>query len=127
VRSWPECLQHAVSQPGPSTSGACGSARVLSRIAAQETRHIAFYASQARERLGRSRKAQRITRFALRSAWQPVGSGVMPASEVRHHVEHLLSDDAAEVARRVDAKIDTLPGLQGMRLVEGRVRAILAS
>jgi hypothetical protein len=100
---------------------------VLSRIAAQETRHIAFYASQARERLARSRKAQRITRFALRRAWQPVGSGVMPKSEVRHLVEHLMGDDAAEVAGRIDAKIDTLPGLEGMHLVEGRVRGILAA
>ena len=59
---------------------------VLSRIAAQETRHIAFYATQARMRLERSAKARRITRFALDRAWQPVGSGVMPDEEVQHLV-----------------------------------------
>lgn len=100
---------------------------VLSRIAAQETRHIAFYASQARTRLARSGKARRITRFALEKAWQPVGSGVMPDSEVRHLVAHLMGDDARDTAKRIDAKIDTLPGLEGMRLVERRVNALLAA
>ena len=100
---------------------------VLSRIATQETRHIAFYATQARDRLARSRKAQRITRFALNMAWQPVGAGVMPEAEVRHLVDHLLGGDASyEMARRIDAKIDTLPGLEGMRLVQRRVESILA-
>ncbi|MGH3332221.1 MAG: hypothetical protein ACRDPJ_13060 [Nocardioidaceae bacterium] len=98
---------------------------VLSRIAAQETRHIAFYASQARERVARSRKARRITRFALSRAWQPVGSGVMPDSEVRHLVRHLMGEDSGETARRIDAKIDTLPGLAGMHLVERRVNSLL--
>ena len=48
---------------------------LLARIIKQETRHVAFYNSQARERLARSRKAQRITRFALDRAWNPVGLG----------------------------------------------------
>lgn len=100
---------------------------VLSRIAAQETRHIAFYASQARTRLERSAKARRITRFALDRAWQPVGSGVMPDEEVRHLVSYLMGDDAGETARRIDAKIDSLPGLEGLHLVERRVQALLAA
>lgn len=39
---------------------------ILRRIAQQETRHIAFYNSQGRDRLDGNRRAQRITRFALR-------------------------------------------------------------
>src|ERR1700712_1555124 len=54
---------------------------LLGRIGKQESRHIAFYATEARERLGRSRKARRVTRFALRYGWAPVGSPVMPAEE----------------------------------------------
>ena len=38
---------------------------ILKRIAKQETRHVAFYNSQARDRLLRSKKAQKIARFAL--------------------------------------------------------------
>ena len=40
-------------------------AELLKRIAKQETRHVAFYASQARDRLAKSKKAQVIARFAL--------------------------------------------------------------
>src|SRR3954447_18329880 len=47
---------------------------LLSRITRQETRHIAFYATEARERLARSRSAQKVTRLALKYLWAPVGS-----------------------------------------------------
>jgi hypothetical protein len=92
---------------------------VLRRIAKQETRHIAFYNSQARERLARSKKAQRITRFALDKFWGIVGSGVMPEHEVKHLLGYLYGGpDGLNEARTIDAKIDTLPGLQGLHLVE---------
>jgi hypothetical protein len=92
---------------------------ILRRIAKQETRHVAFYNSQARSRLEHSTKAQRIARFALKKAWGIVGSTVMPVPEVRHMLGHLYSGPGglAEV-RRVDAKIDSLPGQHGLRLVE---------
>ena len=92
---------------------------ILRRIAKQETRHIAFYNSQARERLARSRKAQRITRFALDKFWGIVGSTVMPEREVRHLLSYLYggSEGLAE-ARTIDAKIHSLPGLDGLHLVE---------
>ena len=44
-------------------------AELLKRIAAQETKHVAFYASQARDRLAASKKAQVIARFALSKFW----------------------------------------------------------
>ncbi len=92
---------------------------ILKRIAKQETRHIAFYNSQARERLARSQKAQRITRFALERFWGIVGSGVMPEVEVKHLLTYLYSGPAGLAeARRIDGKIDSLPGLSGMHLLE---------
>jgi hypothetical protein len=45
---------------------------LLSRIMRQETRHVAFYVSQARDRLAASRRAHRLTRLALRRFWEPV-------------------------------------------------------
>lgn len=92
---------------------------ILRRIAKQETRHVAFYNSQARHRLERSTKAQRIARLALRRAWGIVGSTVMPVPEVRHMLGYLYGGPGglAEV-RKVDAKIDSLPGQHGLRLVE---------
>jgi hypothetical protein len=92
---------------------------ILRRIAKQETRHIAFYNSQARARLARSTKAQKLTRFALDKFWNIVGSGVMPEGEVEHLLHYLYGGPAGlHEARRIDAKIDTLPGLQGLHLVE---------
>jgi hypothetical protein len=99
---------------------------VLSRIAAQETRHIAFYATQARTRLTASGRARKLTRMALSMAWQPVGANVMPLDEVRHLVRHLLGGpDGLAEARRIDARIDTLPGLEGLNLVQRRLAKLL--
>jgi hypothetical protein len=96
---------------------------ILTRIAKQETRHVAFYNSQARDRLERSWKAQRIARFALNKAWGIVGSTLMPAPEVRHMLNYLYGGDEglAEV-RRLDAKIDSLPGQRGLHLVENQLK-----
>jgi len=92
---------------------------LLRRIMRQEGRHIDFYATEARRRLAASPRAQRLTRFALRHLWAPVGSGVMPDEEVRFLATHLFGDDAGrEAARRVDRQVDRLPGLEGLRLLE---------
>jgi len=91
---------------------------LLTRIIRQEARHAAFYASQARERLAASARARRLTRFALKRFWEPVGAGVAPASETRHMLHFLLGD---EVGRRaldhIDDRIHRLPGLSGLNLV----------
>jgi hypothetical protein len=65
-------------------------AELLKRIAQQETKHVAFYATQARDRLAKSKKAQVIARFALRKAWAPVGSGISSESEVKHVMGQLF-------------------------------------
>jgi hypothetical protein len=99
--------------------------KLLTRIMRQESRHAAFYATQARERLARSRKAQRLTRFALRRFWEPVGSGVLPSTETRHMVRFLMGGEAgARLVARIDEKVDRLPGLAGLGLV-GRATARL--
>jgi hypothetical protein len=95
---------------------------LLRRIMRQEGRHIDFYAAEAKRRLGTSKVAQRLTRFALQQWWNPVGSGVMPDSEVRFLVSHLFGDEeGAKVAQRIDRQVDRLPGLQGLHLVESAV------
>lgn len=92
---------------------------LLARIIRQETRHVAFYTSQARERLAGSRKAQRITRFALQKAWNPVGSGVMPEDEVVFMLTYLMGGAAGRAqARKIDQKIASLPGLEELHLIE---------
>lgn len=91
---------------------------LLRRIMRQEGRHIDFYASQAADRLADDRRARRLTRFALRRMWAPVGSDVMPTEEVDHLVTYLFGDDEGRaMVERIDRRIDRLPGLGGLHLV----------
>jgi len=94
-------------------------AELLKRIAAQETKHVAFYATQARERLAKSKKAQVIARFALNKFWAPVGSGISSDEEVTHVMGHLFRGaDGRKVIREIDSHIAKLPGMQGLTIVE---------
>jgi hypothetical protein len=92
---------------------------LLSRIMRQEGRHVAFYAGEAEQRLARSRRTQWLCRQALRHLWRPVGSGVMPRTEVAFVIDQLFGDaDGRKTAQRIDGRIGRLPGLSGLRLVE---------
>ena len=92
---------------------------LLKRIAAQETKHVAFYASQARERLAASKKAQVIARFALNKFWAPVGSGISSEQEVAHVMGELFAGtEGRKLIRDIDSHIAKLPGMQGLTIVE---------
>ena len=94
-------------------------AELLRRIAKQEARHVAFYTSQARERLAASSKARKITRFALSRFWAPVGSSINTTADVRHVMTHLMSGpDGRRAARKVDDSISGMPGLGGLTIVQ---------
>jgi hypothetical protein len=93
-------------------------ATLLLRIMKQEGRHIDFYATQAAERLESSKRAQRITRWALRRFWSPVGSGVVPDTEVDFLGTYLFGDpEGHAMAERIDRRVDRLPGLGGLNLL----------
>ncbi|WP_407563907.1 ferritin-like domain-containing protein [Streptomyces sp. 184] len=93
--------------------------KLLSRIQQQETRHLAFYASQARDRLARSRRARALTRWTTQRFWAPVGSTIEPEEETRFVLRHLLGDEAgAKAIRQIDEKVAKLPGMAGLTLVE---------
>jgi hypothetical protein len=95
---------------------------LLRRIMKQEGRHIDFYVSQAKDRLSDSRAAQRLTRWALRKFWAPVGSGVMPEEEVEFLSTYLFGGGEGKVmAERIDRRVDRLPGLEGLDLMSGAV------
>jgi hypothetical protein len=94
-------------------------AELLKRIAAQETKHVAFYASQARDRLAASKKARVIARFALKKFWGPVGSTISTEEEVTHVMGELFSgEEGRKLIRDVDSHIAKLPGLEGLTIVE---------
>ncbi|HET9258109.1 MAG TPA: hypothetical protein VFO16_23335, partial [Pseudonocardiaceae bacterium] len=93
-------------------------ATVVGRIQRQESRHVAFYASQARDRLARSRAARVLTRLVLRAFWTPVGSGIMPPAETAFVLRYLMGGaEGARLIRQIDEKIDRLPGLADLNLV----------
>jgi rubrerythrin len=95
---------------------------LLRRIMKQEGRHVDFYATQAKGRLADSRTAQRMTRWALRRFWNPVGTGVVPDQEVDFLRTYLFGDDDGQaMAERIDRRVDRLPGLQGLHLLQGAV------
>jgi hypothetical protein len=95
---------------------------LLNRIMKQEGRHIDFYAGQAEQRLASSRRAQRLTSLALRRLWKPVGANVMPPAEVRFLIRHLFGNDAGRaVGQRIDRRIDRLPGLAGLHIIEREI------
>ncbi|MFT9773302.1 ferritin-like domain-containing protein [Brevibacterium casei] len=83
---------------------------LLERIAKQETRHVAFYSTQAKERLEDNPRAQRIVRLALGRLWKPVGSGMMDDAEVKHVMTHLFRNQTAELDK-LDKRVQKLPGL----------------
>ncbi|MGC5617013.1 ferritin-like domain-containing protein [Georgenia sp. Z1491] len=97
---------------------------LLRRIAQQETRHVAFYATRARERLTASEPARRVARLTLERFWRPVGTSIMGRTEVRHVMGHLFSepDGRAEV-RRIDQNIARLPGMAGVTVFDDALEA----
>jgi rubrerythrin len=98
---------------------------LLKRIMKQEGGHIDFYASEATRRLTESPKAQRLTRFALKHLWRPVGSGVMPKDEVGFLVSYLFDGDAGSaMAARIDRRVDRLPGQADLHLLDDAVKKL---
>src|SRR5207253_2687072 len=91
---------------------------LLARIMRDESRHFAFYFSQAERRLARPGAAC-VARFLVDHFWAPVGSGVQPDAEVRFLASYLLSGpDGRAAARKIDATIRTLPGFEDVVLME---------
>ena len=91
---------------------------LVRRIAKQEGRHIDFYASRPPPPR-RPARVQAVVRWALGTLWRPVGSGVMPEAETRFLVNHLFAgDEGLVMGRRLDRRIDRLPGLADLHLIE---------
>ena len=94
-------------------------AELLKRIAKQEARHVAFYVSQARERLLASKKAQKLTRFLLSKVWAPVGSSIMEVDDVKFVFGQLMSgEEGRKAAVKLDQNISNLPGMSGLTIFQ---------
>ncbi len=89
------------------------------RIAKQERRHFAWYFNHARELLLESSGARILARKLLEFNWVPVGAGIKSPDEVKKLFLILFpAETARNLVREIDSKIGTLPGLEGIRLME---------
>lgn len=96
---------------------------LLRRIGQQETRHVAFYTTQARERLEKSSRAQGLVRLILDKVWRPVGSGIMHETEVKHVMGHLFAGHGEELDK-LDKRLQRLPGLEGLTVFRSAFRRL---
>lgn len=92
------------------------------RIAKQERRHFAWYFNSARVRLTETPAAQRLTRLVLATYWTPVGTGVKTDAEVQQVVRLVFEGQVAAMATAIDARIGTLPGLEGLTMMRACLR-----
>jgi len=89
------------------------------RIAKQERRHFAWYFNHARDLLLESSGARILARKLLEFNWVPVGAGIKSPEEVKKLFLTLFpAESAREVVREIDSKMGTLPGLEGIKLME---------
>ena len=104
---------------------------ICERIVKQERRHYAWYFNNARERLTKSPRARWLTRALLSRFWSPNGAGVKTELEVARLMSFLFLGPIMEsVSKTVDAKIGTLPGMEGISLMRTyleKAKRILAS
>jgi rubrerythrin len=89
------------------------------RIAKQERRHFAWYFNHARELLLESSGARVLARKLLELNWVPVGAGIKSPDEVKKLFLTLFPGESARrTVREIDSKMGTLPGLEGIGLME---------
>lgn len=111
-----------------SLSGHPELSTLLRRIMRQEGRHIDYYRQMAVAHLEGSRAAQRTTRAMVRGLWDPVGSKVMPDEECRHLVRTLFGGpDGRAIVERIDRRIDRLPGLADLGLMDRSLRRLAST
>ncbi|OYN90520.1 ferritin-like domain-containing protein [Parenemella sanctibonifatiensis] len=88
---------------------------LLERIAQQETRHVAFYTTQAREEMTDKPEAQKLVRIILGRVWRPVGSSIMGIEEVKAVMTHLF-EGRREDLDGLDKRVQRMPGLDGLQI-----------
>lgn len=86
-----------------------------------KARQLDFFEAQARFRLTESPRARSLTRKRLaRTPW-PIGAKAEPDAETRWFFDYLLSG-APDAVDEIDARVDTLPGQSGLRLIRKAAR-----
>ena len=102
---------------------------LLKAIAREEAIHSFFYWSLARIYLERSNVAQELTRYIVEHFWTPVGQGAKRAVDTNYLIMTLFRglEGVNAMATFVNARIEQLPGLQGIKKIRDHVAAVVLS
>ena len=95
-------------------------ATTIEKILNIKARHLTFFEPQSEYRLAASPKAQKLTRRRLRKSAWPIGADDLPKADTRFFYDRLFRS-APGLAASIDSAIDGLPGLRGLRLIEGEL------
>lgn len=87
-------------------------ATICQRIMKQEMKHFAFYRDQAYKRLVNNPAAQKLTTWALKTGWTPVGDGMCQKEDVLHAISWLFDGSDGDAIDKVDRKMREMPGLE---------------
>jgi hypothetical protein len=90
---------------------------ICQRIMKQELKHYAFYKEHARKRLINKPRAQKVTSYALKIGWTPVGDGMCDTEDSIHAIRHLFDGTEGTICDLIDRKTRELPGLEWFDLM----------
>lgn len=101
---------------------------ILQAIAKEETMHAYFYWSTAGLQLRRSSFSRKLVRKLIQNFWKPVGQGLRPKQETRGVLKCLFSGiaGAAAIDQKVNRRLRSLPGMQGMDAVNRTISRSIA-
>jgi hypothetical protein len=97
--------------------------KILEKIRGIKARHLEFFVPQAEFRLEESVKARKLTAKRLKREPFPTGSNERAHTENHFFFEHLFAS-ATHLLDEIDARIDALPGQNGLHLMRRRLKAV---
>lgn len=84
-------------------------------------RQLGFFEAQSRFRLTESSRARTVTRRRIAKTPWPIGAKAEPRAETDFYYQYLFGG-VPERITELDARIDTLPGQSGLRLIRKAAR-----
>ncbi|TAL45375.1 MAG: hypothetical protein EPN91_02505 [Salinibacterium sp.] len=91
-------------------------AETLAALRSVKARQLTFFEAQARFRLTESKRSRTMTASRLRKTSWPIGSRAEPTEETAFFFSYLFAT-APELVAKLDARVDDLPGQQGLGLI----------
>ncbi|MBC7796064.1 MAG: acyl-ACP desaturase [Pyrinomonadaceae bacterium] len=103
--------------------------QILKAIMREESIHVQFYWNVAKIELENSKFSRQITRFIIKNFWVPVGQGAKPVKDANYTISTLFGGEggAEFVNKHVSRRIQDLPGLHGINIINQRIAEACAA